>query len=114
MNAAALRKENESLRLELKEKDSLIIERERVIAERDNTIAEKTSLINALKEKVAILEILHFGPKSEKWTGSDDRQASLFNEAEDGAFRQTDEEGEKSGVETKEVPIEGTWLIIQG
>jgi len=89
MNAGALQEENEILRLQLKEKDSII--------------AEKISLINELKEKVAILEILHFGPKSEKWTQADDRQALLFNEAEDEAFRQKDEELEKSGVETKEV-----------
>lgn len=82
MNTTALREENESLRLQLKEKDDLIGE---------------------LKEKVALLEILHFGPKTEKWTREDDRQALLFNEAEDEAFRQTDEEGKKSGVETKEV-----------
>jgi transposase len=96
MNAAALREEIDSLRLQLKEKDS-------IIAEHAKSIAEKTSLINELKEKVAILEILHFGPKSEKWTGIDDRQATLFNEAEDEAFRQTDEKSEKSGVEKKEV-----------
>ena len=89
MNAAALREEIDSLRLQLKEKDALI--------------AESKALIIELKEKVAILEILHFGPKSEKWTRTDDRQALLFNEAEDAAFRQTDEEGEKSGVEKKEV-----------
>src|SRR4030042_4413230 len=82
MSAAILREEIESLRLQLKEKDDLI---------RD------------LKEKVVLLEILHYGPKSEKWTQADDRQALLFNEAEDSAFRQTDEEGEKSGVETKAV-----------
>src|SRR4030042_5050205 len=82
MTTAALREENDTLRLQLKEKDALISE---------------------LKEKVAILEILHFGPKSEKWTGIDDRQALLFNEAEDETFRQMDETGEKSGVEKKEV-----------
>jgi transposase len=110
MNAAVLRKENDSLRLQLKEKDSIIAEfekviteRERVIAEHEKLIAEKTSLLIELKEKVAILEILHYGPKSEKWTADDNRQAKLFNEAEDDAFRQVDEKGDKSGVETKEV-----------
>lgn len=96
MSAMALREENKTLRLQLKEKDS-------IIAEHAKNIAEKTSLISELKEKVAILEILHFGPKSEKWTGIDDRQATLFNEAEDDAFRQTDDTSEKSGVEKKEV-----------
>ncbi len=99
MNAAALREEIDSLRLQLKEKDSIIAAHEKSIASQDKLIAEKTSLINELKEKVAILEILHYGPKSEKWTADDDRQAKLFNEAEDDAFRQTDEEGDKSGVE---------------
>lgn len=96
MTVAALRKEIDSLRLQLKEKDALI-------ASNEKQIAESKALIIELKEKVAILEILHYGPKSEKWTRTDDRQALLFNEAEDDAFRQTDEEGEKSGVEKKEV-----------
>jgi transposase len=96
MTTAALREEIDTLRLQLKEKDS-------IIASQDKLIAEKTSLVDELKEKVAILEILHFGPKSEKWSGIDDRQATLFNEAEDDAFRQTDETGEKSGVEKKDV-----------
>jgi transposase len=96
MDAAALREENDSLRLLLKEKDA-------IIANNEKHLAEKATLIHELEEKVSLLEILHFGPKSEKWTCADDRQALLFNEAEDDAFRQTDEKGEKSGVETKEV-----------
>ncbi len=92
MNAAALRERINDLELQLKEKDS-------IIAAHEKLIAEKRALILDLQEKVAILEILHYGPKSEKWTADDDRQAKLFNEAEDEAFRQTDEEGDKSGVE---------------
>src|SRR4030042_391905 len=96
MNAVALREEIDSLRLQLKEKDARIASNEKHLAEKDTLILE-------LKEKVSLLEILHFGPKSEKWTRTDDRQALVFNEGEDDAFRQTDEEGEKSGVEKKEV-----------
>lgn len=96
MNSAALREEIKSLRLQLKEKDA-------VITTQEKDITEKKARITELEEKVAILEILHYGPKSEKWTKDDERQAVLFNEAEDDAFRQADELGEKSGVETKEV-----------
>lgn len=56
-----------------------------------------------LRDKIAILEALHFGPKSEKWTKEDERQAKLFNEAEDGAFNQNDPEKIESATETIEV-----------
>jgi len=110
MDITLLQKENETLRLKLQEKDSIIEDCRRVIAEhtkiiadKEALIAEKQALIAELKEKVALLEILHFGPKSEKWTKDDERQGLLFNEAEDEAFRQTEATGAKSGVETKEV-----------
>jgi transposase len=41
-----------------------------------------------LAEQVRLLRALHFGTSSEKLTKEDTRQASLFNEAEDGAFDQ--------------------------
>lgn len=84
MNEAVLREENKNLRLLLEEKENKISE---------------------LEEKVALLEILHFGSKTEKWTKEDDRQALLFNEAEDEAFNQVDETGEKSEVQTIEIPV---------
>jgi transposase len=76
---------------------------ENALKEKDKQLEETKSLVNELKEKIALLEILHYGPKSEKWTREDDRQALLFNEAEDEAFKQTDETGEKSEVEKTEV-----------
>ena len=45
-----------------------------------------------LQEKVTLLELLHFGPTSEKLSAEDIRQSRLFNEAEDGVFGQNDEE----------------------
>ncbi len=52
-----------------------------------------------LKEHVHMLQMLHFGAKSEKLTKEDKKQASLFNEAEDSAFEQQDE----IETETREV-----------
>lgn len=49
------------------------------------------------------MEILHFGPKSEKWTVFDEQQALLFNEAEDEAFKQQDEVQVKAVIETIEI-----------
>ena len=42
-----------------------------------------------LEEQVKLWKLLHFGSKSEKLTTEDKHYASLFNEAEDGAFSQT-------------------------
>ena len=66
-------------------------------------LKEKNDLIRDLSAKVSLLEILHFGPKSEKWTKHDDQQARLFNEAEDEAFKQNDTEQQKAVVETIEL-----------
>ena len=44
-----------------------------------------------LQEKVTLLELLHFGPTSEKMSAEDIRQSRLFNEAEDEVFGQNDE-----------------------
>jgi len=52
-----------------------------------------------LREQVHLLQTLHFGTKSEKITDEDQRQARLFNEAEDAAFDQNIE----APVETREV-----------
>jgi len=76
---------------------------ETCLEEKDKQLSEMKNHVQVLEEKVTLLEILHFGPKSEKWTEEDKRQALLFNEAEDAAFKQTDETCEKSGVEKREV-----------
>jgi transposase len=96
VNAAALREENKKLREILEEKEA-------VIAEKDKQLSEIQNHVQVLEEKVTLLEILHFGPKSEKWTEEDKRQALLFNEAEDAAFEQVDETGDKSGVQKTDV-----------
>lgn len=63
-------------------------------------IAELKKQNAILQEQVAKLKLLHFGTKSEKITPEDKKQASLFNEAEDGAFAQNDEEQKASASET--------------
>lgn len=73
------------------------------IKELETELQEKENIIHDLEEKISLLELLHFGPKTEKWTDVDDRQALLFNEAEDEAFKQIDKEKQKSAVETIEV-----------
>ena len=56
-----------------------------------------------LQEQVTLLELLHFGPTSEKSSVEDTRQSRLFNEAEDGAFDQKDEEQIAAAKETVEI-----------
>ncbi|MBN1575499.1 MAG: IS66 family transposase, partial [Chitinispirillaceae bacterium] len=66
-------------------------------------LEEKDTLIRELSAKVTILEILHYGPKSEKWTKDDERQSLLFNEADDEAFRQADGARMNGVIETIEL-----------
>ncbi len=54
----------------------------------EQQLREREREIQQLQERVRLLQLLHFGPKSEKRTGMDDRTALLFNEAEDTAFPQ--------------------------
>ena len=61
------------------------------IAELKKTVKNQDSQITELKEQVSLLQALHFGTKSEKLTKEDEKQASLFNEAEDSAFDQNEE-----------------------
>jgi transposase len=113
MNEAALHEKIDFLETALEEKESQINSKDKIInekniliselKEKEKQLSESERLIKELKEKITLLEILHYGPKSEKWTKVDDRQALLFNEAEDEAFTQTDETGEKSEVEKIEV-----------
>jgi len=56
-----------------------------------------------LQEQVKLLQLLHFGYKSEKMTIEDKRTQSLFNEAEDTAFGQQNEEEQNKVIETREV-----------
>jgi transposase len=64
---------------------------------------EKENLIEELRAKIAVLEILHFGTKSEKWTPEDERQGRLFNEAEEDAFKQGDSPQVNKQPETRAV-----------
>lgn len=73
------------------------------ILELEKLLEEKESQIQELKEKVKLLELLHFGPTSEKRTVIDDTQGRLFNEAEDNAFLQNDAEQQAAVVETIEM-----------
>jgi transposase len=94
-------------------RDALFVENQRLKEQLKNALndlsskvtllEEKEAVISKLSEKVKLLEILHFGPKSEKWTKYDDQQARLFNEAEDGAFKQNDVAMQKAVVETIEL-----------
>ena len=70
-----LAKENRALKNQLKELEAKI-------ADKDRQIAEKEQEVSALSHKVNILQALYFGPKSEKKTKDDERQGSLFDEAE--------------------------------
>jgi transposase len=79
------------------------IELEQRVEQLEKALDEKDRLIADLKSKVAALEILHFGTKSEKWTPEDERQGRLFNEAEEEAFAQKDANQAGSCVETREV-----------
>jgi transposase len=68
-------------------------------AELQEEIARLKHENQKLREQVGLLQLLHFGTKTEKFTKEDKNQASLFNEAEDSAFEQ------KEGIEpeTREV-----------
>ncbi|WP_020614700.1 IS66 family transposase [Sediminispirochaeta bajacaliforniensis] len=62
-------------------------------AELQEEIARLKHENQKLREQVGLLQLLHFGTKTEKFTKEDKNQASLFNEAEDSAFEQ------KEGIE---------------
>jgi transposase len=96
MSRDALLLENEELRQSLAEK-------ERELSMQASLLAEKNALIRELSNKVSLLEILHFGPKSEKWTKQDETQAFLFNEAEDETFKQCDPDQMNAVIETIEL-----------
>ena len=96
MKTVELERKVEQLEKELESNKQLLVEKE-------NAISSYVSLIEELRTKVAMLEILHFGTKSEKWTREDERQGRLFNEAEEDAFEQGDNSQEEKQVETHEV-----------
>ncbi|MDC7124195.1 MAG: IS66 family transposase [Spirochaetales bacterium] len=68
-------------------------------AELKQIINNQSNQIAELKEQVYILQMLHFGAKSEKLTKEDKKQASLFNEAEDAVFEQ------KVEIETETIEV---------
>jgi transposase len=88
---------------DLSSKVSLLEEKDKKIKEQNKTIKEKEAIIQDLSSKISVLEILHFGAKSEKWTSYDKLQARLFNEAEDDAFKQNDAAKQQSVIETIEL-----------
>jgi len=66
-------------------------------------ISKKDIHIAKLEQQVKLLQLLHFGTKSEKMTSEDKKTSSLFNEAEDAAFQQKNEEEQEKVTETIEV-----------
>jgi transposase len=78
-----------------------MIEKENILLK--TQLQERDDLIEQLREKVRLLELLHFGSKSEKLTSEDKKQEALFNEAEDSAFDQQDEESKQAVIETIEI-----------
>lgn len=73
------------------------------LAERDREIDELKLKNAELEEKVKLLNILHFGSSSEKLTAYDEKQGSLFNEAEDNVFDQCDPDKIEAVAENVEV-----------
>jgi transposase len=69
----------------------------------NDTKSKLQTKVQELERLVATLQILHFGPKSEKLDPEDKTQARLFNEAEDGSFSQNDPEQIESATETTTV-----------
>lgn len=73
------------------------------IADMESNIADLTLDNIKLTDQVRVLQLLHFGPKSEKMTSIDNLTTPLFNEAEDNAFRQNDIEQEQLVTDTVEI-----------
>ncbi len=96
MNDVVLQKENEVLK-----------SRNRELESNNSNLSSKVSQLSTLtvklQEQVNVLKLLHFGTKSEKITSEDKKSASLFNEAEDAAFKQQNEEEQEKVTETCEV-----------
>ena len=78
MKTQKIVQENEELKAHIREKEREI-----------SSLREKNQL---LEEQVKLLQALHFGPQTERFTSEDKRQERLFNEAEDEAFKQTSKE----------------------
>jgi len=73
------------------------------IKELKQQISKKDIQIIKLEEQVKLLQYLHFGTKSEKLTGEDERTGLLFNEAEDTAFEQNDPQQIEKAKKTIEI-----------
>lgn len=96
MDTAALLRENTELKSRNKDLEAA--------NSKLSTLTETLHIqVIKLQEQVDRLQLLHFGPKSEKMTAEDKRTQSLFNEAEDTAFRQNDENEIKKVTESVEV-----------
>ena len=110
MKTETLQKENEILKSRIV---ALETEKERLesdvsdLSSNNSNLLSKVSQLSTLtaklEEQVSLLQLLHFGTKSEKMTSEDKKTASLFNEAEDAAFKQQNEEEEEKVTETCEV-----------
>jgi transposase len=76
---------NEELQKKIRELEQRLAKMEKVNEEVE-TLIERNRYLEVQNR---LLTLLHFGPKSEKWTETDKLNSSLFNEAEDEAFRQS-------------------------
>ncbi len=74
----------ELLRQLLTQKNSIIADKDAAITGKDTFIAELEKRNAILMEQVRLLENYRFARSSEKWTGEDERQSRLFDEAEAG------------------------------
>ena len=76
---------NEELQKKVRELEQRLAKMEKVNEEVES-LKERNRY---LEEQNRLLYLLHFGPKSEKWTETDKLNSTLFNEAEDEAFKQS-------------------------
>ena len=100
---SALESLNGELLGQYEKQKSQTIDLESKNAELQSQHTDLEQKVAELQEQVTLLELLHFGPTSEKLTAEDARQSRLFNEAEDGAFDQKDEEQIAAVKETIEI-----------
>ena len=96
MNDLTLQKENEFLKSRIKELESNN-------SNLSSKVSQLSTLTAKLEQQVNLLQLLHFGRKSEKMTFEDKKTASLFNEAEDAAFEQQNKDEQEEVKETCEV-----------
>ena len=100
---SALKSLNGELLAQYEEKNEQTTDLESKNAELKTQHTDMEKKVAELEEQVTLLELLHFGPTSEKTTAEDTRQSRLFNEAEEGAFDQEDEEQIAAVQQTVEI-----------